>query len=340
MRKFLLIRTDRIGDVVLTTPVIQTLRSYFPQSHVSFMVHPSTKDILDGNPYLNEIIAYDKESKHKGILKTMLFALFLRRKKFDAVIIFNPKKSSHWISFLAGIPIRIGYHRKHGFLLTHRMEDKKKEGKISEAFYNERLLSFLHIPASYSRKLYFPLKLQAKQSVYSFLKANHIQRPFVVINISSGCPSKTWPLQNFALLCDLIDKRLKLTIITIGKKEECEHVKHLCKAPLVSIAESFTLSQLGALFKEAQLHISSDTGPMHIASAVGTPVISIFGRTLPGLGPLRWQPLKGNNTILQKNIGCHPCLADRCKIEFDCLKATKVEEVFRATERYTKLSSH
>lgn len=337
--KILLIRTDRIGDVVLTTPIIKILKTHFPNSLISFMTRPETKDIVEGNPYLDEIIIYDQQNQHRGILKTILFSLNLRKKKFDVVIIFNPKKRIHWMSYLATIPMRIGYHKKHGFLLTHRLEDKKGEGKKSEAFYNEDLLSFLEIPSSQCRELYFPLHEKAKKVVDSFLKLHQVTTPFVVINVSSGCSSKSWPIQNFSSLCEKLYERFKIKIIIIGKKEACEKIKLMSQLPLISIAETFGLTELGYLLKRAALHISNDTGPMHIASAVGIPVISIFGRSHPGLGPQRWAPLKGNhNIILQKNIGCNPCLAHLCQLEFDCLKATKVEEVFNAAKKYTTIS--
>ncbi len=334
-KKILLIRTDRIGDVVLTTPIIKILRDHFPKSHLAFLTRPQTREIVDGNPYLDEIIIYDPQKAHRGILKTLLFSKALQKKKFDVAIFFNTKNRVDWIGLLSKIAMRIGYRRKHGGLLTHTLADKKGEGEKSEAFYNEDLLSFLNVPKIHSTELYFPENLEAKTKINIFLKKNKIEAPYVVINVSTSSPSKQWPLRNFSALCQLLYKKLNLHIILIGKNIDCKKVMESVFFPLVSVAETFSLSELAALLKNALLHISNDTGPMHIASAVGTPVISIFGRSRPGLSPKRWAPLKGENFILQKKINCSPCLADLCSLDYDCLKATKIEEVFYAAQKFT-----
>ena len=230
---------------------------------------------------------------------------------------------------LAGIPTRIGYRRKHGFLLTQALPDTKGEGKKSEAFYNEDLLSGLSIPGPGSTDLYFPLSATRSPAFDS------LKKPFVVLNVSASCRSKSWPLQNFSVLAGLLFDKLHFASVLIGKEADCEVVKNRTSSPVTSFAETLPLRELGALLKQATLHISNDTGPMHIAAAVHTPVIAIFGRTRPGLGPARWAPLGKDHTVLQKKIGCDPCLAHDCQLDFDCLKATKVEDVFHAVQTYT-----
>ncbi|MBI3018921.1 MAG: glycosyltransferase family 9 protein [Deltaproteobacteria bacterium] len=148
-------------------------------------------------------------------------------------------------------------------------------------------------------------------------------------------PSKKWPLQNFAKLSQLLYQKLNLKIILIGRKKECEAVQTMTQIPLIILAESLPLQELGALLKKAFLHISNDTGPQHIAAALGTPIVTLFGRNLPGLSPQRWAPLGQNHIHFHKNIGCDPCLAHQCRLDFDCLKTIKAEEVFHAVQSYT-----
>lgn len=355
MKKILIVRSDRIGDVVLTTPIIKIIRDHYPQSHIAFLTGPKTIDLVEGNPYLNEVIIYDKYRLHKDFFKTILFSFALKKKKFDVALIFNPSKRAHWICWLANIPVRIGYSRKSGFLLTHRFKDKKGEGLQSESFYNEELLSVLGIPMRYSTELFVPdldfrqngscrrntpLFSQAAKSGVPVsappILSKFKDETFLVINPSASCPSKKWPAQNFALLCNLIFEKLNLHIVLIGNDEDCKKVQDLSRAPLNVLSENLKLNELASLFKKTCLHISGDTGPMHIASAVGTPVISIFGRNLPGLGPKRWAPLKGNNSYVQKNIGCNPCLAHDCHLDFDCLKTIKVEDIFKSVRNYVE----
>ena len=330
-QRILIIRTDRIGDVVLTTPILKTLKGHFPKVHLSFLCTPYTEKLVQNNPSINEVIIYDKKW---GFLKTFFFILKLRKKRFDVSIVFNPRLRFHLISYLANIPIRIGYNKKGGYLLTHTLEDKKGEGKQSEAFYNEELLSFLNVPLLHSRNQYVPLREESERKVNLLLATFKVQPSYMVMNVSSSCPSRSWPLQNYASLCSLIYQNLALPIVLIGKEKECQLVQKITSAPVISLSETLNLSELTILLKKASLHISTDTGPMHIASAMGTPTIVIFGRNAIGVGPTRWAPLQGNNTILQKDIGCNPCLAEQCKIDFDCLKATKVEEVFNAVSTY------
>lgn len=332
MNKILIIRTDRIGDVVLTTPIIKILRDQFPKAHLAFLTGPKTKDIVKGNPFLDEIIIYDKHNKHRSIMETIKFSLELKQRKFDAVIVFNPSRRNHLFTFFARIPKRIGYNRKYGFLLTDSFPDKKCEGLKSESFYNEMLLNPIGIQPKCSKELYVPLDSSQDDRIEALLKDSGITYPFVTINVSASCPSKQWPIQNFAHLCQLIYDKLNFSSVLIGNPSLCQETVGLVRCPIVSVDEKLSLPQLTTLIKKSKVHISGDTGPMHIASAVGTPVITIFGRTLSGLGPTRWRPLMGEVHLFHKDIGCNPCLAHRCGLDFDCLKATKVEEVFHAVK--------
>jgi len=112
LKKILIIRTDRIGDVILSTPVIKNLRDAYPNAHIAFMLRPYTKEIAENNPYLNEVIIYDKNNKHKSILSSIRFCLWLHKKKFDIAFILNPTNRANLITFFSGIPVRVGLNRK------------------------------------------------------------------------------------------------------------------------------------------------------------------------------------------------------------------------------------
>lgn len=334
IKRILLVRTDRIGDVVLTTPIIKIIRSAYPNLHLGFLTTSFTEDLVKGNPDIDEVITMNRSQK-KGI-GFLTFIWKLRQKKFDVAIAFNPKIRIHWLLFLAGIPVRIGYRRKYGFLLTHALPDIKYEGKKSEAFYNEELLKYLNLPVQASRKLFLPQSISSQKQIELFLEKHQLRsKQFIVISVSASCPSKAWPRENFSELCHQLKRSFPFPILLIGKETDCGEIKKIFPETIF-IGETLPLSNLIILLQQARLLITNDTGPMHIASAVNTPIVAIFGRTLPGLGPARWGPIQGNNIILHKDIGCHPCLAHQCQLEFDCLKAIKVNEVFHAV---TKLIS-
>ena len=161
-RRILISRTDRIGDVLLSTPVIKALREKFPQAYISMMVAPLARDIVEGNPYLDEVIIYDKDGKHKSWLRSLKFAGRLKKKKFDLAVILHPSNRVHLLTFLAGIPVRLGYNRKLGFLLNLGKKHEKQHGAKHEAEYNLDLLICLGITGN-PRDLFIPIKDESEQ---------------------------------------------------------------------------------------------------------------------------------------------------------------------------------
>jgi len=335
-KRILVIRTDRIGDVVLSTPVIKNLRENFPQSFIAMMVRPYTKDIVEGNPFLDEVIVYDKDGKDKSILATLRFVFNLKRYKFDLAIILHPTNRVHIISFLAGIPKRVGYRKKLGFLNTDRLEEKKYLGEKHELEYNLDLLRYLKIEI-YDKNLFVPIDREAEERIESFLQIHGLkENDFVVVHPGASCPSKIWPPENFAFVCDSLMRDFGLNVLIVtDKKDSCwgESVQRFMEYnPILALGE-FSLKELAVVLKKAKLFISNDSGPVHIAVAVGTPVISIFGRKQPGLSPKRWGPLGEKDIVLHKDIGCQECLAHSCKIGFKCLREIKPQEVIEAVKK-------
>ncbi len=336
-QRILIVRTDRIGDVLLSTPVIKVLRDNFPHSYIAFMVRPYTQDIVENNPYLDEVIIYDKYGRHKGIFSSLKFALTLRKKSFDVAIILHPTNRVHIITYLAGIPERIGYDKKFGFLLTKKMKDLKHLGKKHEVEYNFDLLKEMGIKDK-TEELYMPITKDDEDYVTSVLLQHKIQKDdrIIVINPTASCPSKIWPLERFLEVSDNLIRRYKAKIVFICSKEDddiCNRVTSYSDNKDCLVLSGLRLRQLAALIKRARLLISNDSGPVHIAVAVKTPVISIFGRNQAGLSPVRWRPLGKDDIVLHKEVGCKVCLAHNCDKGFMCLKAITVEDVLNAVEK-------
>ena len=145
-----------------------------------------------------------------------------------------------------------------------------------------------------------------------------------------------WPLENFARIGDMLMENLKIkAMINLAplQAELGERVRAMMKNKPVFFCESTTLGELAALFKKASLVISNDSGPVHVAAAVGTPVISIFGRNQLGLSPVRWRPLGNKSAAIHKDVGCVECLAHDCKKDFLCLKAISPEEILEEARK-------
>ena len=340
--RILLVRTDRIGDVLLTTPAIEAVRRKFPMAHIAVMVRPYAKDIVDGNPYIDEVIIYDKYGEDKSIIASYALARRLQEKNFDVAVIFHPTNRTHIIAYLAGIPRRIGYDRNFPFLLTEKVHHAKQSGKMHEIDYAIDMLKPLGITDVGQKKLYMPIKRKSENSVNSLFVAEGINTndKIVVFHPGASCNSKIWPTDRFAEVANRLIQDFNVKVIIVGGENEkdvscAKMMKDTMLSHAVSFAGKLSISELASCLKRACVFISNDSGPVHIASAVETPVIAIFGRALAGLSPHRWGPVGENDIILHKDLGCgDSCLAHNCKKGFECLKAVTIDEVYKAAARF------
>ncbi|MBI2104346.1 MAG: lipopolysaccharide heptosyltransferase II [Candidatus Omnitrophica bacterium] len=333
-KRILVIRLDRLGDVVLSTPVLRALRERFPHAFIAMLVRPPCRDAVDGHPALNEVISYDKESTHRGLLATVRFARSLRRQEFDTALILHPSNRSHWIPWLAGIPVRIGYDRKCGWLLTHRLPHRKQEGAKHEALYTLELLAPLGISPSDPRPA-VPVRPDAVERVEALLTASAVgpQERLVAVHPSASCVSKRWMPERFAEVADRLIAEQGVRVCLVAGEPDAGHAQEVARAmrqPALNFAGRLSVAELIALLRRCRLLLSNDSGPVHLAAAVGTPVVDIFGRNQAGLSPQRWGPLGELHIVLHKEVGCVTCLAHNCDIGFLCLTSLSADEVYRA----------
>ena len=332
--KILLIRLDRIGDVVLSTPAIKAVRDAYPDSFISFMVRPYARDIIEGNPYLDEVMIYDKP---KGLVENIKFIKMLRQRRFDLAIALHPTTRTHLIIAFVGIPERIGYDRKWGWLLTKKMQHTKQLGAKHETEYALDLLRYIGIEVS-DKTLYMPITDKSEHRVNDIFSRYNIKDKDVVVTInpSASCPSKQWSRERFARVCDELVRRYGARIIMISNAVDAKlanSVASMMKAEKINLSGVTTVSDIASILKRSTLFISNDSGPVHIACAVGTPVVAIFGRSDKGLSPKRWGPSGKRDIVLHKDVGCEVCLAHKCKRGFKCLEAITVDEVLAAAAK-------
>jgi lipopolysaccharide heptosyltransferase II len=339
-RRILVVRTDRIGDVLLSTPVIKTLRYNYPDAYIAMMVSPYSKDIVDGNPYLDKVIIYDKDGKHKSWWRSLKFSRNLKKKRFDLAIILHPTNRVHLVTFFAGIPKRIGYDLKIGFLLTNRIRHTKQYGEKHELEYNLDLVRYLGIEPE-DKNLFMPIRPESEKWVEELFRQEGIKEKdkLLVIHPGASCPSKVWPNDRFAQVADRLIEKYSFKVLIVSGPKDLSLAQSLIRNmqhSAINLAGKTSVSQLASILKRSRLFISNDSGPVHVASAVGVPVISIFGRNQAGLSPKRWGPTGKNDLILHKEVGCIECLAHNCVKEFACLKAISTEDVINAAESILK----
>lgn len=336
-RRIMVVRTDRIGDLLLSTPVLKNLRDNYPDCFIAMMVAPETADIVRGNPHLDEVIVLEKDSKHGSWRGAMRLVGELRKKNFDLALILHPTARVHLLTFFAGIRRRVGYDRKCGFLLTDKIKHTKQWGWKHEVEYNLDILRYLGIRIT-DKHLFMPVNPQAEIWTEDLFTREGVGAgdKVLVIHPGASCPSKVWPAERFAQVADILARKhgLKIMLVAGPKDEEIsKEVARNMKQPIIDMAGKTSLLQVASILKRCALFISNDSGPVHIASSFGVPVISIFGRKQAGLGPVRWAPSGPRAFFLHKDVGCIQCLAHNCQRQFLCLRSITVEDVLTLAEQ-------
>ena len=328
-KRILIFNVNWLGDVLFSTAAIRNIRRNFPQSYIACVIPSRCYPILKGNPHLDEVIIFDEKDRHKGMLNKLNFIKLLKNKEFDTVFLLHRSFSRALICRLAGIKQRIGhYTRKRAFLLTRIIVPPKKDSLHRIDYYldviekaglrvEDRYLDFYFTPEDEQQVDYFFSK--------NFLKPNDF---IVAINPGGNWMPKRWPLDYWAILADKLIVECKAKVIVTGSVSDLPAAKQIKagmkESPLVACG-LFNLKQLGALAKKVNLFITADTGPMHIANAVGSKkIIAIFGPTAKTItGP--YPP--DNVVILQKDVGCViPCYKVNCKNN-RCMQAVTPDDV-------------
>ncbi|MFH1354978.1 MAG: lipopolysaccharide heptosyltransferase II [Candidatus Omnitrophota bacterium] len=328
-KRILIFNVNWLGDVLFSTAAIRNIRRNFPYSHIACIVPSRCYPILKDNPHLDEIIIFDQDDRHRGILRKLGFIRQLRSRKFDAVFLLHRSLTRALICWLAGIPQRIGYYtRKRGFLLTKKVKRLKFNNAHRIDYYLDIIENAgLRIKDRFTE---FFIKEEDTDFINEFLQQKSVKKDdyLVVINPGGNWLPKRWPKEYWAELADRLINETKAKVIIPGSLQDvvlAREIKDLMQEKPIIASGRLNLKQLGALCKRANLFITADTGPLHIANAVGAKqIIAIFGPTSAELtGPY---PLK-NITILQEDIGCTiPCYDVRCK-DNRCMKAVTVNKV-------------
>lgn len=340
--RILVTRTDRLGDLVLSTPVFEALRRKFPEAWISVLVFQENREIVEGNPYINEVLLYDKKGSEKGIWGQICFAWKIVRRNFDLAVHLHATNRMHLLTLAAGIPQRLGWERKCAWALTHALPDMKREGLKHEAYYNFDLLAPLDITVRTGEvRAYFPLTEKNRRS-FEELARHHgldFSKPWVILSPSASCPSKIWPAERFAETADRLREVYDVEMIAIGAHSDRHFVRRVCDAArsrIHDLSGRLSIGLLGELLSRSALLLSNDSGPVHVANAVGIPVVSIFGRKQAGLSPLRWGPLDPHSRVAWKDVGCEICTAHLCPVHFLCLDALSAGDILTHVQAFEK----
>lgn len=339
-KKILIVRTDRIGDVVLTTPVVKTLREHFFDTYITMLVSSSTKDLIAGLEGLDNILVDDRDGRHQGVFGFWRLVNDIKKERFDLVFIFHTKKRTNLACALAGIPERIGYkNEKYGFLLTKQLEDSRHLGRKHEVEYCLDVLEAIGIKEK-GVSLSLPINSQAVRVLKDWLvKEGIVNQQLVVLHPGSSCPTKCWPVKLFGELAKALGEYRHVSVVVVGDgscRDAARQIKRYAGNHVIDVSGNLSLPVLTALFKESAVIVSNDSGPVHIAAAVRTPVISLFLRNQPGINPTRWRPYAENAITLMNKPGEEIVLDNRGNVISGNFESIKVNEVLSHVIKFIK----
>ena len=336
-RNLLVIKMSALGDVILSIPSLRALRQKFPDANIKVLVGLKARNALKGCPYINDTIVCDPDGKDRGLLGLIRVGAQLRSRDFDIVVDLQNNRASHILAFLSCSPLRFGYrNKKFGFLLNRGIKDAK--GDLGPVRHQFRILQNLGITATDTRLEVWPSKDDEAWAV-NFLASNWIGQRQTLVGINVGASdrwiTKRWPLGNFAKLCDELSRRFGARVIITGIRRDlndARRISQISKSKPITACGRTNITQLAALMRHCAAFVTGDSAPIHLAAAVGVPLVALFGPT----DPKRHVPSFEDNIIIKKNLRCSPCYRPRCILNYRCMRKITVDEVVEAVEKLLK----
>ncbi|MDE0682897.1 MAG: glycosyltransferase family 9 protein [Candidatus Poribacteria bacterium] len=322
--KILLIRLSSLGDIVLTTPAIRAVRSHFLDAYIAMLVAKQSAEILRENPHLNEIITFDRLAKDKDTGEMLRIIRHLRAREFTLTIDLQRKFRTGMLMYFSGAAERIG----KGRFSTVRVPEQGN--KHATAHYFD-LLHAAGIPAEDQRLELFLSESERLDAAQRFDTAG-VDAGQLKVGLfpGAGWKLREWMPERFAAIGDRLVQHFNANVLIFGGQREAELVQtvvNLMNAPAIPFAGNLQVRELAACLEKCDLFLTNDTGPMHIAAAVGTPTVSLFG---PG-NHIRFQPLGALHQTIRHAVPCSPCkqFTDKCKDNI-CMKGIGVDEVWES----------
>lgn len=331
-KRILVIKLRYLGDVLLGTPILAGLRTAFPKAHLSMLVNPGTETMIAENPHLDEVLIAERAGSP---LRQFRFAVALRRRRFDIVLDLTDGDRAAILSRLTGAAIRVGFNREgrwRGRLYTHVVPvGAQPIPMVRQHLMSLEMLGIPVTPLSPVLKVR-PADESAAGSALSALEIAPGER-FVAVHPGARWWFKSWPAARFASLIDYIQGKLGIKVVLLGgiaDREIAEAILDQVETGCRSLVGRLTILELAGLLRQAALFVGNDNGPMHIAAAMGTPVVGLFGPADPRI----WGPAGQGHATLYKGIDCRPCFLCGCQRgEQNCMQLIALDEVIPVVER-------
>ncbi len=331
-RRILVVRTDRLGDVVLSTPVFSALRRRFPLGCLAVLLRPYTVELVEGHPDVDLILSDDRDGKHRSLKGLIRLIREIRRHGFDIAILLHPTFRLALACRLARIPVRIGTgYRGYSLLFNRRIYQHRKSSGRHELDLNFDLLQPLGISQEMiSFSLSVPASAMEKTRSMLAEMGLSASDPFVVLHPGSGGSASDWPVHGFAALADMIQEKSGCAVVVTGNKREMQLVDIMAamvKNPIIRLDGRLQIKELLALLKQARLLVANSTGPLHMAVAMGTAVVGLYC-PLPACSPRRWGPYHQPDAVILPPSPCNTTCDSRKNHNSPCMEAIRVEDVY------------
>jgi len=332
--KILVVEVNWLGDILFSTPTLRVLRRDHPRAYLAALVVPRGKQVLAGNPYIDELIVFDEAKRHRGWRGKMCLIRDLKARKFTLAYVLRPSLSRTLLLWMAGVKHRIGFDKKTPFFLTEAVPMPKEPAWHRGDIYYY-LVKRSRIPAA-ERYCDFYVAAADRAYIDDFLRARRGvgSRPFVALHVGGNWDLKRWPREAFVALIDALGDRYGMDVVIAGSVLDDVPAREIAdraeRRPLIACGQT-TLRQLGALFERAAFVVSADSGPLHIAAAVKARTVGLFGPTEPRVtGPMGVRDIA---VLRSGSLSCAvPCYDLSCRDNV-CMKSINVERVLEEAEK-------
>ena len=329
-RNVLIVRTDRIGDVVLSLPLARIIKDRHPACRVSYLLRGYTRDLALGHPSIDEVLVLRERNGRPDVDGNVAL---LRERAYDTAIAVYPTYRIARILRRAGIPERIGTgYRWYSLLFNRRAYQHRKEGTRHELDYNLHLLRYLGIenPDPAQVRFDLPVAPESRRRVERVLSEAGVgsARPLVIIHPGSGGSAVDLPLSRMRELTVRLSEEIDASVVVTGLASEAAACREVAGDGMPSLAGKLDLGDLVALIDRAEVLVANSTGPIHVAAGLGKFVVGFYSRS-PACSPVRWGPYTDRKAVFTPTLDCTGCTRKQCK-RLRCMESIEVGEAFGA----------
>ncbi len=331
VRRLLFVKPSSLGDIVHAMPVLDVFRRRYPQARITWLVKREWADIVGRVEGVDDIVAVGP-----GLRGWLGAVPRLRASEFDLAIDLQGLFRSGLMAWLSGASRRIGFaNGREGspWFYTHRVEVLRSDMHAVDRYL--LITDAMGLPRTGPPRFDFKVSASDESTVDQLLSQNGVRcdSRWVAMNVSARWPTKRWPVRSFAALVDQLHEMGLGPVVLFGAPNEGESAGEVSRwtvSPPVNLVGQTGIGLLPALLRKAAVLVTNDSGPMHVAAAVGTPVVAMFGPT----SPVRTGPYGAGHQVLSAGIPCSPCFSRRCANtnQLECLTAISPTEVLRAVK--------